>query len=196
MSENGILVGDDAGSTNFLTCAGEADCGPPKITKGACSVNGACHCTDDLAGVLGSEVCYRVDYSGITVPSLNEFVPNPGVGGLDENVGISGPSTNVDLVLYWAPGPSQLIGASNGTAIDWNNNGSIGTHAQADINNDGSYTLLTTQNDWELSNKVFKNLTLPFQCTMGYGAMGTPWHFVASEMRSDAPHTGFSRRIP
>jgi len=165
---DGIVVGDAAGSSRPRACASEAECGPPTVTAGACATAGACHCTDDLAQVFGSEVCYRVDYSDIALASLNELVPSPGTGGLDENVGVGGPPGSVDLVFYWAPGPAQLMGPSNGSPIDWDNANGIQTHVQADINNDNGYTLLSTQIDWP-------SLVFAHQCTSAYGSNGAVW---------------------
>jgi hypothetical protein len=160
---DGIPVADGPGSTNFRTCTAEADCGPPSITTGECAIANACHCTTGQAAVLGFDYCYRVDYSVGNLIVLDELVTAPGVGGLDETVGVGGPSTDEDLVLYWVPGAAQLVGASNGAPIDWNNDGAIQTHVTADINNDNTHTLLTTQDDWA-------TLALPYQCEPSVGA--------------------------
>jgi hypothetical protein len=169
---NGIPVADAPGSTNFRTCAAEADCQPPSVITGVCATANACHCTTGQAAVLGFDYCYRVDYSSVAPPSLNELSPNPGVGGLDENVGVGGPSTDEDLVFYYVSGPAQLLGASNGSPIDWDNDGSIQTHVMADINNDSGYTNLTTWNDWEKSGGRFTHLDFAFQCTTAYSGGG------------------------
>jgi hypothetical protein len=66
-----------------------------------------------FAGVVGEVV--RVDYSALNLPGLNELSPSPGIGGLDENVGVSGSALDTDVVLYVVPGPAQLPGASNGS---------------------------------------------------------------------------------
>jgi hypothetical protein len=160
---DGIAVADGPGSTNFRTCTTEADCGPLSISTGPCAIVNACHCTTGQTAVLGFDYCYRVDYSSSNLITLNELAASPGVGGLDETVGVGGPPTDEDLVLYYAPGPVQLVGASNGAPIDWNNDGVIQTHVTADINNDSSHTLLTTQDDWAA-------LALPYQCDASFGA--------------------------
>ncbi len=167
---NGIPVADAAGSTNFRACSAEADCEPPNVATGACATPNACHCTTGQAAVLGFDYCYRVDYSGYNLLALNELSPSPGLGGLDENVGVGGPSTDEDIVFYFVPGPSQQIGASNGSPIDWNGDGVIQTHVTADINNDSSPTFLTTQNDWERSGGKFLHLNFQFQCASGAGS--------------------------
>ena len=137
------------GSTTFRICTTDRECGPPTVATGACATEHACHCTDDLAPVLGTNICFRTDYSNQELPLLNELSPSANVGGLDENIGVSGSPGDTDLVLYFVPGPAQLTGASNGSPIDWNGDGqSTGTHVTADINNDGSYTLLRGFDDW------------------------------------------------
>ena len=144
---NGIPVGNVPGSTSFRTCTTEAQCGPPTVATGTCATPNACHCTDDLGPVLGGNICYRADYSDQELPTLNELVPSPGLGGLDENLGVSGGPDDTDLVLYFVSGPSKLVGPSYGP-INWNNSDGFTEHVQADINNDGTFTLLTGFNDW------------------------------------------------
>jgi hypothetical protein len=133
---NGIPVADTSGSTVFKSCVTDSEC------EGHASL-----CTTDLVAILGVNICVRIDYSGQQLPSLDEFVSPSGLGGLDENVGVSGGAGNKDMVFYYTP--AQLLGPSNGP-IDWNNDGNAReTHVQADINNDGAYTLLTGFNDWD-----------------------------------------------
>jgi hypothetical protein len=140
---NGIPVADAPGSTAFKSCATDSDCGGRAI------------CTTDLAFILGNNICVRIDYSGQQLPSLNEFVTPQGLGGLDENLGVSGGAGNTDIVFYYAP--AELVGPSDGP-IDWNNDGNANeTHVQADINNDGSYTLLTGFNDWDYLHRTLAN---------------------------------------
>jgi hypothetical protein len=88
---NGIPVADAPGSTDLRVCAVEADCQPPTVTAGTCASANACHCTTGQAATLGFDYCYRVDYSALDLPPLNELSISPGVGGLDEVVGVSGP---------------------------------------------------------------------------------------------------------
>ena len=166
----GIPVAVAPGSTLYRTCLLDADCGPPVVASGRCAVAGACHCTDDMGPVLGSDICFRTDYSDLALPTLNELVPVPGVGGLDENAGVAGPASNDDIVSYFAPGPVVLLGASNGSPIDWNQNGVFETHVASDLNNDNFLGLMTTWNDWAMSGGSFLHLDFRFQCTGGYGA--------------------------
>jgi hypothetical protein len=187
---NGILVADAAGSSSYRTCVVDADCGPPTVATGACATLNACHCTNDLAAVSGTDICYRVDYSGFSLAALNEATPSPGVGGLDENTGVGGPVSDVDTVLYFVAGGSQLPGPSNGSPIDWNNAGGIQTHVAADINNDGGNTLLTTQNDWTTSGGLFTHLNFRYQCTAGYGPGASSAWSNAEHSRNEAIQRG------
>jgi len=164
---NGIPVADAPGSPNLRLCNTEEDCGPPTVTSGTCATPNACHCTDDGLSVYGFNYCYRLDYSALNLPSLNELSIAPGLDGLDENIGVSGPSSDEDIVFYWIPGPSQQRGVSNGGAIDWNGDGVIDSHVSADLNDDGFLTLLTSQNDWEKSSGKFVHLNFTFQCASG-----------------------------
>jgi hypothetical protein len=175
-----IPVGPAPGVVDYRYCAGDADCGPPTVPSGACATPNACHCTVGQAAVIGFDYCYRVDYSNVSLISLNESASscdanfeNCQSGGLDETVGVGGPAGDEDLVYYYVPGPSRQAGASNGSPIDWNNlhNTSAG-RVRADINNDGDWTGLTTWNDWQ-------NLSLAFQCTGGYGAGGSAYWFTS-----------------
>jgi hypothetical protein len=161
---NGVLVSGVPGSVNLAACSADAHCGPPVLNTGACARPNACHCTDDLAPILGTNACFRLDFSIYNLPALNEFSAAPGIGGLDERVGIQGPASSTDLALYFVPGPSQLLAPINGTPIDWNNDGLISQHVTADINSDAQYTLLTTQNDWEQAGGQFVHLNFKFQC--------------------------------
>jgi hypothetical protein len=154
----GIPVADAPGSTNPLFGSTEADCGPPTITSGVCATPNACH-------LSSANYCYRVDYSGVTLASLDE-------NSLNENAGVSGPASNQDIVLYFVPGTPtvELLGASNGSPIDWNNDGAIRNPVKVDLNNDTMFTLLSTRNDWETSGGLFTHLNFRFQCTKLYGS--------------------------
>jgi hypothetical protein len=132
---NGIVQAPAPGSTSFVTCQTDGDC------------NAASFCEPRLEPLLGANICTRVDYSDRELPPLREFVFN-GLLGLDENAGVSGPPDDVDIVMYFAAGPVQLLGPSFGP-IDWNNDGSAtGEHVEADIDNDGQYSLLRGFDDW------------------------------------------------
>src|SRR5258708_6213143 len=55
----------------------------------------------------------RIDYSGRTLPTLNEQ-------GLNETVGVQGPPSNQDVTVFYTNfGTCRTFGPSNGTPIDW-----------------------------------------------------------------------------
>ena len=145
----GIMQADTPGSITPQFCTVDSQCGARAI------------CTNDLDAILGANVCVRIDYSSMLLPALNEFSPSPGLGGLNESFGVSGGAGNRDLILYFLPGPSQAVGPSNGP-IDWNGDGNTsGTHVQADVNNDGSFTLLNSFNDWDYLRRTLSQPARP-----------------------------------
>ena len=158
-----IPVADFPASANIAACTTDADCAPPRLSTGACATPGACHCTDDYAASIGTDLCFRIDYSGVRLLGLNELALSADVGGLDENVGVGGPPGSTDVVQYYAPGDSILLGPSFGP-IDWNADGAIASHVTADIDNSGGYTFISTRNDWELSAGRLANFNFAFQC--------------------------------
>jgi hypothetical protein len=152
---------------------------PGSATPRHCDTDNDCpsgsRCTDDLTGIGGGNVCYRVDYSREKLLDLNEL-------SLNETLGVGGPTGDTDIVTYCANEVGcTLKGASNGSPIDWNNDGNATeTNAQGDIDNDNGTpnTILLTGNDWEIANGVFTNLNFNFQCTtafaqdLGVGVVG------------------------
>ncbi|HKF22613.1 MAG TPA: Ig-like domain-containing protein [Candidatus Angelobacter sp.] len=157
-----------------ISCSTDADCGPPKITSGRCSTMNACFCTDD--GGPGNNFCYRPDYAEDNLLNLNETT-------LDENVGVGGPPRLDDIVFYWNAG-STLFGPSNGSPIDWNNDGFINNLTGCipagfppsfvlpfcpDVDDNATDTdRMDTTADWTQVNGRFVNLNFQFQCTAGY----------------------------
>src|SRR5258708_1089719 len=102
---------------------------------------------------------------------------------LNENVGVGGPPSLDDVVWYWNAG-SALPGPSNGSPIDWDNDGVIenlstclhllppgsgpnGNCPDIDDNGTNSDQLDTTA-DWTQSNGQFIRLNFQYQCTAGY----------------------------
>jgi hypothetical protein len=154
--QSGIGVAAATGSASQLSCNADSDCPPGD------------HCTDDLGGGGGGNVCYRVDYSREKLLDLNE-------ASLDETVGVGGPAGDTDIVIYCARGAGcSLSGPSDGP-IDWDNDGdATETNAQGDIDNDNDTpnTTLQTGNDWEVANGVNKNLNFKFQCTSAFASGG------------------------
>jgi hypothetical protein len=153
------------GSITPITCVTDADCAAPAITSGRCATANTCFCTDDLG--VGNNVCYRPDYAEDNLLNLNETQ-------LDENVGVGGPSSLEDIVWYYY-GAATLMGPSNGSPIDWNNDrlisdltGCIGLQCP-DINNNGSHVdIFDTTADWTQVDGQFIHFNFQFQCTAGY----------------------------
>jgi hypothetical protein len=105
-----------------------------------------------------------VDYAREQLLDLYEY-------NLNEPLGVGGSPSDTDIVRYCASLVGcTLNGASNGSPIDWNNDGNATeTNATADIDNNGSASNnLLTGNDWEIANGVFTNLNFNFQCTTAF----------------------------
>ena len=104
----------------------------------------------------------RIDYSGEALAPLEESGV-PGIsGGLDENTGVSGAAGSLDVTVFYADGGATVLYApSNGTPVDWNNNGAVGElHVIEDVSGDGSFDVLSGFNDWA-------GLNYAFQCAVG-----------------------------
>jgi reprolysin-like metallo-peptidase family M12B len=166
---NGLIPAIAPGSVTPIACSTDADCGPPKVPRGRCATPGSCFCTNDLGP--GNNVCYRPDYAEDNLFNLNETT-------LDEKVGVGGPGWLEDIVWYYTRG-GTLAGASNGSAIDWNNDGTIanlsgctvgpGSSQCPDLNNDQIHSdLMDTTADWTQAGGRFIHLNFQFQCTAGY----------------------------
>jgi hypothetical protein len=136
----GIPVGAAAGDTVPKSCVTDADCTAPAHCSGPNSVF--------------PNTCFRVDYSGVQLADLNEL-------SLDETTGLSGSPTSTDISMFTTDGITPIHVPTNGTPIDWNQNGILETHVTQDINGDGAATLLTGANDWA-------NLNFNYQCTANY----------------------------
>jgi hypothetical protein len=162
------------GGITPISCITDAECGPPTITSGRCSTPNTCFCTDDLGG--GNNVCYRPDYAEDNLMNLNETA-------LDEHVGVGGRPDLDDIVWYFNAG-GTLPGPSNGSPIDWDNNGVIenlstcvvalppgqGPNGHCpDINNDGlNNDQMDTTADWTQVNGQFIHFNFQFQCTAAF----------------------------
>ena len=154
------------GTVSYRYCTTDADCGPPAITGGRCATPSSCFCTDDLQD-FGGNVCYRPDYAEDQLRDLNETA-------LNESVGVGGPSSLEDIVWYFWNG-GTLPGPSNGSPIDWNNDGVIADLtgcmglACPDINADLIHSdQIDTTPDWTQVDGWFVHLDFQFQCTAGY----------------------------
>jgi hypothetical protein len=83
---------------------------------------------------------YRIDYSDETLPGLDESI-------LNESVGVQSLHPD-DVILWWVPGPAQLMGPASGP-LDWNGDGdTTDTNLSIDVDNSGSLTFLTGFDDW------------------------------------------------
>ncbi len=150
----GIPVGTTPGDSTPKSCASDADCTAPA------------HCSGPDGFVPNT--CFRIDYSGVKLADLNELSQHPGVGGLDETKGLSGTPTSTDISYFSLDGFTPIYVPTNGTPIDWNQDGIIETHVTQDINGDGSTTLLIGSNDWATNNGLFTNLNFNYQCTSNF----------------------------
>ena len=176
-----IIPAAAPGGITLIACTTDADCGPPTVTSGRCSTPNTCFCTDDLGPVplnpAGNNVCYRPDYAEDNLLNLNETT-------LNENVGVGGPSTLDDIVWYWNAG-GTLPGPSNGSPIDWNNDGFISDLTGCiipvppgigfpppycpDVDDNGTNSdQMDTTADWTQSSGKFIHLNFQFQCTAGF----------------------------
>jgi hypothetical protein len=157
-----------------ISCTTDVECGPPNVTTGKCATPNSCFCTDD--GGVGNNFCYRPDYAEDNFLNLNETT-------LNENVGVGGSPDDDDIVWYWNLG-GTLPGPSNGSPIDWDNNGLIenlsscihllppgqgpnGNCPDVDDNGTNSDRMDTTA-DWTQVNGQFIHFNFQFQCTAGY----------------------------
>jgi len=159
------------GTITPIACTTDADCGPPNIASGRCATANSCFCTDDLGP--GNNLCYRPDYAEDNLLNLNETT-------LNENVGVGGPPSLDDIVWFWNGG-STIPGPSNGSPIDWNNDGFIEDLRGCnpilppippncpDLDNNASNTdQMDTTADWTQSNGQFIHFNFQFQCTAGF----------------------------
>jgi hypothetical protein len=144
--QGGIAVAAQPGSAMPIGCVVDPDC-----PFGS-------YCTDDLGGIGGGNVCYRIDYSREKLLDLNE-------ASLNETLGVGGPPGDTDIVFYFASGAAGTLNGPSHGPIDWNNDGNA-TEANVQSDTDGdnvltnsnTYTTLFTGNDWEIANGVFVNL--------------------------------------
>src|SRR5262249_20609656 len=152
----------------------------PSITSGRCATPNSCFCTDD--GSPGNNFCYRPDYAEDNLLNLNETT-------LDENVGVGGPPSLDDIVFYWNAG-NALPAPSNGSPIDWNNDGTIEDLVGCliepeppflppdcpDVDDNGNDTdRMDTTADWTQVNGQFVHFDFQFQCTAAFqNGAGTP----------------------
>ena len=146
--QSGIPIATQPGSVAPLGCGVDSDC------------PAGSHCTDDLGGSAGGNVCYRVDYSSENLLNLDE-------GNLNETLGIGGATGDTDIVSYCSNSTCGLAGPSYGP-VDWNNNAAIEAFVQVDIDGNPLGTpnrILSTTSDWD-------KLNFKFQCTTAFASDG------------------------
>jgi hypothetical protein len=90
-------------------------------------------------GVYRDGSWYNFDYSRFTLPSLNEKALNEvtGLGPLASSYG-----------TRWFCGNYSYVDYTAGSYVDWNCDGIYSTSVKADINGDGYFSTLGTQNNW------------------------------------------------
>jgi hypothetical protein len=135
---------------------------------------------------------YRVDYSSNLMGTLSEGMlqivggvsscVSDGSGGINESIGVSGPTTDTDVVAFYSAGGSQEnYGASNGARIDFDADGDTGpttgdAAVYADVNGDGQCNVLHGYNDWQHTTvgsvTTMQHLRIGFQCNTGNWADG------------------------
>ena len=105
-------------------------------------------------GLRMNDVDGNFDYSRFDLPDLDET-------NLDENAGLGGPAESDSYGTLWCCNPtgtneffcgdgSTRIDNAGNAPLDWDCDGSAtGTGLSADINDTGSQTTLTSQNDWD-----------------------------------------------
>ncbi len=125
----GIPVAEAPGSIVPRACTADADC----PTGSACS--------STPFGLSGSNYCFRVDYSGQKVDLDEE--------NLNENAGLPMGPNSTDISVYYNLVVNTLLAPTNGSPIDWNNNGNATeTGVSSDINGSIVRTILFGSDDW------------------------------------------------
>src|SRR5262249_11274810 len=121
----GIEVAASPGSVTPISCAVESDC--PAGT----------HCN------TLTNACARVDYSDRDI-ALDETK-------LDESAGLQGGVNDTDIAWRHIvrPRTGYVRVPTNGSPIDWNNNGIIEIGVQFDVNGDTATNPMPGSNDWE-----------------------------------------------
>ncbi len=125
----GIPVGEAPGSVVPRACTADADC--PMASA----------CSSTPFGLSGSNYCFRVDYSAQRL-NLDE-------NNLNENAGLPAGSSSTDISVYYNLVVNTLLAPTNGSPIDWNNNGdATETGVSSDVNGGTRRTILYGSDDW------------------------------------------------
>jgi Calx-beta domain len=155
---------------SFTTAGIPVASAPGEVFPKSCTTDADCTAPAHCSGPTGSNpnTCVRIDYASALLPNLNE-------NSLDETAGLNVSSTSTDLsVFYTNGGITPVFPPTNGSPIDWNQDGSIETNACADVSGTstascGSLPTLLGANDWTTRvDNTFANLNFAFQCTSNY----------------------------
>jgi hypothetical protein len=155
----GIQVAASPGSAVPQPCSTDADCNAGDHVVPA-------HCS------TSTHTCFRIDYSDRVFNSLDETGAS---GGLDETIGLEGGANNTDISWrrFHGGGPLYVRIPTNGTPIDWNDDGYFTTGVMAEVNDGDGFEVDNSQNDWamQMINGVnnFTNLNFDYQCNPNFG---------------------------
>ena len=138
----GIPVGAMAGDTVPKSCSSDQDC-PANA-----------HCSAAGNGAF-PRACVRIDYSGQKLPDLNET-------NLTERAGLNASPISTDISVFTVDGITPIYIPTNGSPVDWNQDGNAAeSGVQQDVNGDGATTLLTGFNDWANLKFAFQVSSTP-----------------------------------
>jgi hypothetical protein len=97
---------------------------------------------------------------------------------LNETAGLNAGPGSTDISIFTVDGITPIYIPTNGSPIDWNQNGdTTETNVKQDINGDGATTLLTGSNDWA-------NLNFYFQATTNFADAEPPPFWLRGVTRS------------
>jgi hypothetical protein len=146
------------------------------------------------SGITDPSTSYRVDYSREVLNTLSEGMlmtvggalqcVNDASGGMDESIGVGGPTGDTDVVNFYAPGGAGKRFGGVHCRIDFDGDGDTGTTTgdtavYSDVNGDNLCSVLHGYADWQHTNPatgvtVMQHLRTGFQCQTGPWAPGAP----------------------
>jgi hypothetical protein len=144
---------------------------PGEIVTASCQTDTDCPVTSHPMAAHCSTLthtCTRIDYSDRLFNSLDE-------ANLDELLGLQGGADDTDISYCRTGGvPKFTKVPTNGTPIDWNQDGSLTNGVAAEVNGDGALAPLNGQDDWAIAtdsqgNTSFTQLKFKYQCDPNYG---------------------------
>jgi hypothetical protein len=152
---SGIPVARTPGEIVPASCQTDTDC--PVTTHAM-----AAHCS------ALTHTCVRIDYSDRLFNNLDE-------ANLDELLGLQGGVDDSDISFRHTGGSPQFTRVpTNGTPIDWNQDGALTAVVAAEVNGDGQLSVLSGQDDWAIAtdsqgDTSFTQLKFKYQCDPNYG---------------------------